>query len=75
MIRAKTIKKLGKGKWTIEFHSADDLNSLVDKIAKIASVPDEVIYEDNFLHVYSYEIYKKLFEREIIGKSYENSKH
>ena len=75
MTRAKTIKKLGKGKWIIEFHSADDLNSLVDKIAKIASVPDEVMYTDNLLHVHSYEVYKKLFEKEIIGKPYENSKH
>lgn len=75
MTRAKTIKKLDKGKWIIEFHSVDDLNSIVDKISKIASVPDEVMFVDNLLHVYSYEVYKKLFEKEIISKPYENSKH
>ena len=68
MIRTKTIKKLGKGKWIIEFHSADDLNSIADKIGKIDSVPDEVIFVDNLLHVNSYEVYKKLFEKEIISK-------
>lgn len=68
MIRTKTIKKLGKGKWTIEFHSADDLNSIADKIGKIDSVPDEVIFVDNLLYVNSYEVYKKLFEKKIISK-------
>lgn len=75
MTRAKTIKKLGKGKWIIEFHSTDDLNSITNKIGKIASVPDEVMFVDNILHVYSYEVYKKLFEKEIISKLYENSKY
>lgn len=68
MTRAKTIKKLGKGKWIIEFHSTDDLNSIVDKIGKIASVPDEVMFVDNLLHVNNYEVYKKLFEKKIVGK-------
>ena len=68
MMRAKTIKKLGKGKWIIEFHSADDLNSIADKIGKIDTESDEVIFVDNLLHVNSYEVYKKLFEREIINK-------
>ena len=71
MMRTKTIKKLGKGKWIIEFHSADDLNSIADKIGKIGkidTVPDEVIFVDNLLHVNSYEVYKKLFEKEIISK-------
>ena len=68
MIRTKTIKKLGKGKWIIEFHSADDLNSIADKIGKIDLVPDEVIFVDNLLHVNSYEVYKKLFEKKIISK-------
>ena len=68
MIRTKTIKKLGKGKWIIEFHSADDLNSIADKIGKIDSVPDEVIFVDNLLYVNSYEVYKKLFEKKIISK-------
>lgn len=68
MMRVKTIKKLGKGKWIIEFHSADDLNSIADKIGKIDTEHDEVIFVDNLLHVNSYEVYKKLFEREIISK-------
>ena len=68
MIRTKTIKKLGKGKWIIEFHSADDLNSIADKIGKIDTVPDEVIFVDNLLYVNSYEVYKKLFEKKIISK-------
>ena len=68
MIRTKTTKKLGKGKWIIEFHSADDLNSIADKIGKIDSVPDEVIFVDNLLYVNSYEVYKKLFEKKIISK-------
>ena len=68
MMRAKTIKKLGKGKWIIEFHSADDLNSIADKIGKIDTESDEVIFVDNLLHVNSYEVYKKLFEKEIISK-------
>ena len=68
MMRAKTIKKLGKGKWIIEFHSADDLNSIAAKIGKIDTEPDEVIFVDNLLHVNSYEVYKKLFEKEIIHK-------
>ena len=68
MMRAKTIKKRGKGKWIIEFHSADDLNSIADKIGKIDTESDEVIFVDNLLHVNSYEVYKKLFEREIINK-------
>ena len=68
MMRAKTIKKLGKGKWIIEFHSTDDLNSITDKIGKIDTESDEVIFVDNLLHVNSYEVYKKLFEKEIISK-------
>ena len=68
MMRAKTIKKLGKGKWIIEFHSTDDLNSITDKISKIDTESDEVIFVDNLLHVNSYEVYKKLFEKEIISK-------
>ena len=68
MMRAKTIKKLGKGKWIIEFHSTDDLNSITDKISKIDTESDEVIFVDNLLHVNSDEVYKKLFEKEIISK-------
>ena len=68
MMRAKTIKKLGKGKWIIEFHSTDDLNSITAKIGKIDTEPDEVIFVDNLLHVNSYEVYKKLFEKAIIRK-------
>ena len=68
MMRVKTIKKLGKGKWIIEFHSTDDLNSIADKIGKIDTESDEVIFVDNLLHVNSYEVYKKLFEKEIISK-------
>ena len=67
-MRAKTIKKLGKGKWIIEFHSADDLNSIADKIGKIDTESNEVIFVDNLLHINSYEVYKKLLEKEIISK-------
>lgn len=67
MIKAKAIKKMGKGNWDIELHNEEDLNEVKPKIQAIAE-QNEAEFSSTTVHVYSYPLYKKIFERQIITK-------